>query len=611
MREGTAKLRSGRIFNSDESAPARHPLLTPALTSLFLDILAGERRGRGKRHGSLAETRAGENADDCGVLHIPTVWSPMTTVSPYLSSGEGSFAVATPHWAATDAACASWRSGGNAVDAALAASAVLAVVYPHMCGLGGDLFGIVADAHSQTVVNGSGAYAETVEVESMRRQHIDMPVHGPLSVTVPGVVAAWGELARRFGRRPLSRAIEPALELAERGIPTAPSLGRAISSERMRLESDPGLRELFIPLGKPLGSGDQLVQPKLARTLRTLMIEGSRAMYDGQLAAGLVDYLARMGSALSAQDFRHHHTEVCPPLRARYREHEVLVPPPNSQGFLLPEILSCIERSGMPANHLGEGAATVAQVYLATAADRDHFLADPRRVKVPIDRFLSVAHTKDILARRYPALETVPDRKLGLGDTVGIVVGERDGLWVSINQSLYDSFGAGILEPSSGVIYQNRGSAFSLDLTAANALSGATRPPHTLLPVIVLRSGSPVLGSATMGGSAHAQIHSQILMAILDRHMSPSEAVDSPRWLVGGVKQGAGATVVAEARVPETVIARLKASGLVVRSLGDWDELVGHAQVVSYGSNNSLSAGSDRRADGAAAVLGEGDRTFQ
>jgi gamma-glutamyltranspeptidase/glutathione hydrolase len=524
------------------------------------------------------------------------------------SASGGRFAVATPHWAATEAACAAWTAGGNAVDAALTASAVLAVVYPHMCGLGGDLFAVVADATSQTVVNGSGAAAANVDAASLLRRQKVMPQYGPHSVTVPGAVSAWGELARRFGRRPLARAIEPAIALADSGAPVANSLARAIADEYVRIEQDPGLKQVFAPHGRALRSGDQLLQPALAMTLRAVISDGPEAFYDGQAAARFVGYLAHLGSSLSERDFREHHTEVCPPLRHRYRGHDVLVPPPNSQGFLLAEILSCIERSGAIPNHLAEDAARIAHIYVATAADRDQFLADPRRVPVPLDRLLSAMHVDAILAQSTRKSETHRDGLAASGDTVGIVVAESGGLWVSMNQSLYDSFGSGILEPSSGVICHNRGSAFSLDPSSAKTLAGGTRPPHTLLPVIVSRDGVPVLCSATMGGSAHAQIHSQILMGILDRGQAPSEAVDSPRWLVGGVKRGAGATVLAESRVAGPLITDLETSDLIVRSIGAWDERVGHAQVVSVGSDGLLSAASDRRSDGAAAVRDAQDR---
>src|SRR2546422_5235051 len=274
------------------------------------------------------------------------------------------FAVATPHQAATRAAVEAFEAGGNAVDAAVAANVVLAVVYPHMCGIGGDLFAVVADSRSRVVVNGSGAAARALRADHIRQAHRAMPAQGPLSVSVPGTVAAWGEMMSRFGRLPLAAAIRPAIAYAHDGVLVAGSVRRAIAKHRDRLDRDPGLRAMLLPAGQPLGENDHLRQPALAASLRAIADLGTDAFYDGPVGARLIGGLRRLGSPLTADDFRRHTSEVLSPLTRRYRGHDVLVPPPNSQGFVLEEILDCIERGGVEPDHLGPPAPMGAPPFL-------------------------------------------------------------------------------------------------------------------------------------------------------------------------------------------------------------------------------------------------------
>jgi len=520
---------------------------------------------------------------------------------PLAASGD-SFAVATPHSAATAAAVASFHAGGNAVDAALAASVVLAVVYPHMCGPGGDLFAVLADGHTQAVVNGSGAAAAGVDAERIRRHHPTMPEFGALSVTVPGTVAAWVELAQRYGRLPLAAAIAPGVEHASRGIAVSMSLARAIVAHKARIERDSALRQTFAPGGHPLVVGDLLKLPALAATLRSVADEGAASFYHGRIGATLASHLSRLGSPITADDFREHATEVSRPIQRLYRNFQVVVPPPNSQGFVLLEILACIEQSGIPGACFDNKAGVIAELFLQASADRDRVLADPRRRPVPISELLSSSYDRFVRSQGRRSSRHRSGARRTSGDTVGIVVAEKRGLWVSINQSLYESFGSGLLEPETGVLYHNRGAAFSLEPSSANYLVGSMRPPHTLMPVIVLKDGNPVVASATMGGSAHAQIHTQILVGILDRHLPASSAVARPRGLVGGLERKIGRVIVAERRVPKGVLASLRASGFSVEMLDAWDERVGHAQLVCRLKEGDFSAASDPRADGGAAA---------
>jgi gamma-glutamyltranspeptidase/glutathione hydrolase len=287
------------------------------------------------------------------------------------------------------------------------------------------------------------------------------------------------------------------------------------------------------------------------------------------------------------------------PLARPYRQVEVLVPPPNSQGFVLEEILTAVERGSLEPDHLGTDAAVLARLFLLASADRDRLNADPRMSEVPVDELLGDRHIAELLtgARSAPAPRLSGQHRAS-GDTVGIVAAEEGGLWVSINQSLYDSFGSGILEPSTGVIFHNRGSAFSLDAASPNRLEAGRRPAHTLMPVMVLDNGEARIASATMGRSAHAQIHAELLMAVIDQHRDAFGAVDRPRWLAGGLRADSG--VVVESRIEDSVLDAFNAAGLDIHPVGAWDEQVGHAQMITRTADGTLRVGSDPRADGAA-----------
>jgi oxamate amidohydrolase len=511
------------------------------------------------------------------------------------------FAVATPCSDATRAAAEAFARGGNAVDAAVTASAVLSVAYPHMCGIGGDLIALVVRPGLRSVVNSTGAAAAEVDPDRVRAEHSSMPADGPLPVTVPGAVAAWAELIERFGRLTLSEALAPAVTKAEEGTAVAGSLARALQRQRDRLRRDPGMRMVMMPDGHLPGEGDILRQPALAASLRAIAEQGPEAFYAGPVGRRFISGVRALGSPMSFVDLRRHTTEVVPPLAQRYRGLDVLVPPPNSQGFILAEILSCVEQGSIFPDHLGPEADRLAQIFAVASADRDQFLADPRHVVVPVHHLLSRGHIQQLLVSASRAAGRGAVERRGTGDTVGITAAGEDGLWVSINHSLYDAFGSGILEPATGIIAHNRGSSFSLDPESPNRLEGGRRPAHTLMPVMVSRGNSPVIASATMGRSAHAQIHAELLMAVIDQRLSAFEAVSRPRWLVGGLHAEDGLDLVMERRVPAPVRALVARSQPNIVELADWAEQVGHAQLIVSDQPGTFDAASDPRADGLAA----------
>lgn len=517
---------------------------------------------------------------------------------------EGSrFAIATPHHAATGAGVAAIAEGGNAVDAALTAAVMLAVVYPHMCSTGGDLFAIVRTPDgSVTALNSSGAAPLGIDVAALRRAHGPMPEHGPLTITVPGAVAGWHALWKLGAVLPFPRAFGPGIVSARDGVAVAPSLAGSLAENAERLFGDAGMRRAFARDGYPLAEGDVLVQPELARSLDRIAAEGPDAMYHGDVGAAMVAGLRALGSPMTTDDLVQHRTDIGAPIAARYRGLDVAVVPPNSQGFALLQILRAIEASGIDADPIGPDAVRLAAAFDAVAKQRDAANADPRFVNVPVDALLADERIAALAgAATVPSATTVaPSRPTG--DTIALVAADADGWAVSLIQSIYDGFGSGILEPSTGIILHNRGNAFSLDPASPNVLAPGKRPSHTLMPVLVHRDGALAAVSGSMGGGGQPQINAQNLIRVFDLGMTPEEAITAPRWLVGGMALNAGRWIDVEARVPEAVRRAFVAAGYEVNILEGVDEGVGHAHLIVRRDDGTFDVASDPRADGEAAA---------
>jgi gamma-glutamyltranspeptidase/glutathione hydrolase len=478
---------------------------------------------------------------------------------------------------------------------------VLTVTYPHNCALGGDLFALVRRPGGEVLsVNASGRAAGAADLAATRAAiGAALPVTGPRTVTVPGMVAGWGVLHELGASRPWSRHLEAAAGLAGEGVAVAPGLAAAIR-ESPGVRTDPGMAAVFTRAGAPLEAGTALRQPALARTLRRLAAAGPRDFYDGDVAAALAAGLARAGSALTAADLRAYAPVVEAPLAARFRNVEVLTSAPNSSGVLLLQALAALDVLA-PEDPLGTDAAMLASILRAGSAQRAQTLADPESLPFDREAWLGAGRIDELVAAARHGL-TVP-KVAGRaarpnGDTVAIVAVDGQGGAVSIIQSLYCSFGAEILEPVTGVLLQNRGSAFSLDPGHPNALAPRRRPAHTLMPVMIERDGRLLGVLGTMGGRVQAQIHVQVLLRLLDG-AAPQEAVDDPRWVVGALEAGeAEGTVRIEHGVQERARQALGAPGLVPVPLAGRSEDVGHAQAIW--TEPAVRAGSDVRADGAA-----------
>jgi oxamate amidohydrolase len=510
-------------------------------------------------------------------------------------------ALATLHRLATEAGLEAIRSGGTAIDAALAAAAMLTVVYPHQCSIGGDAFALVSEPSGRVVsINGSGRAPRGLDATTVRVGHDRMPVTGPLSITVPGVLAAWQSIHGFGGRLGLADAFVPAITRAREGIPVSHSLRLALELDERELATAPGIADIFFANGAPLPEGATLRQPNLSRTLETLATGGVRAFYDGEIGERFVRGLRGLGSPLQTSDLAEHQTTTGEPLMGRYRGWEILTTPPNSQGFVLLEILAALESAAPGFDPIGPEAPRVARLFGLANADRDRHLADE---DVPVEALLAPEHVGWL--RRgmdRSGIDRGPSRPEPIGrDTVAICAADNAGRGIVLIQSVFHSFGARILEPGTGIIVQNRGAGFSLSPDSPHALAPGRRLPHTLMPVMVRRGGRVTHLSGTMGGKAQPQIQAELLGRMLDLGYGPAEAVNAARWVLGGLEVGSSERVIRlEGRI-DALRGGFESAGFETESLAAFDEEVGQAQVVEV-SDRGFGAASDPRSDGAAAA---------
>jgi gamma-glutamyltranspeptidase len=504
-----------------------------------------------------------------------------------------------------EAAAAVLSAGGTAVDGALAAAGVLAVVYPHNCSVGGDLIGLVRRAGEYPrAVFGVGRSASAIDAAALRRQFGDhVPVTGPLSISVPGVVSGWQALHELGASRPLAQLLEPAIGLAAEGAPVTSSVARALQA----LDTpDPGLDQIFGPPGSRLAAGGDFVQPHLAETLVQIGSD-PETFYRGELARRLVRGLEAAGSPITLEDFSRHHAVVGEPATAHAGE---LAPRLSTTGLpsqgpffaALAELLASLVGHGYDL--LGRDAALLARAFDEISRIRDDLLCDPSR-----------APGAGVLQERLGGIDLIGPapsagrvRRLAVegtsppsGDTVAVVVHDEHGNSVSMLQSVFHSFGSRFCDPATGVLYHNRQSMFTLRPGAPGELGPGLMPPHTLCPTMVdAEDAASSLVLSTMGGRSQPQILAQVLLQLVAKK-SASEAVSAPRFVVGDSEAVPPHRVVtAEQDLPADAMASLLESGFDVRIVAGRSEETGHAQLLRVGTSGVLDAGADPRSDGAA-----------
>jgi oxamate amidohydrolase len=518
--------------------------------------------------------------------------------------------VAAPHYLAAQAGAEILEAGGNALDAAVAAAATIAVVYPHMNGIGGDSFWLVNDGKAGRLMalNAAGRAAGAATLEHYRaRFGSAIPTRGgAAALTVPGTVAGWAEM-HRYSRETLRSPIAwPAL--LTRAIAHARDGFMVSAGQRRVSASAPGLfgadadaavRASLWPLYHPDRLGSVLVQRDLGATLARLAQAGAEDLYRGTLAARLATGAQAAGSPLTVADLAAHRAVWVEPLRIRYRGGEAATFPPPTQGFAALAILGLIEGFEMGAVDDADHIHLVVEATKLAFADRDRYLTDPTVEDVPVATCLDRARLAE-RARHIARRRAMPaDVARAHGDTIAIVTADADGHAVSVIQSLYHEFGAGVVAGDTGVILQNRGAFFSLDPAHVNRLAPHKQTAHTLIPSMYLVNGRPRFVYGTMGGEGQPQTQAALVTRLVDRGLGPRVAVEAPRWLYGRTWGDASSALRIEARFGPGVADTLRERGHRVEVVDGWSDLMGHAQVAGL-SADGLQGGSDPRADGAA-----------
>ncbi|MGH2504371.1 MAG: gamma-glutamyltransferase [Ktedonobacterales bacterium] len=514
--------------------------------------------------------------------------------------------VAAPHALAAQAGLDLLKAGGNAVDAAIAANAMLQVVYPFVCGLGGDLFALVWDAPTQTLI-GLNAGGRAPRAASIERYHAlgytRMPQHGIHSITVPGCASGWGMLAERFGRLGLARALQPAIGYAHDGFPVGPGLSRALARMDQVPYTHRSFREHYLPDGRIPAVGSLATATALADSLAVIASDGPAAFYRGALARRIAAFFAREGGLMTEDDLAAHQAQWVAPLSVPFAGLEICELPPNTQGVTALQMLGMTD--GLT---LGDDPLSALTVHLGVEAkklafaDRAAYVTDSERMRLSPEELIAPAYLASrralISAERASSVAAAAGHQ---GDTVYLCTVDGEGSAVSLIQSNFSGFGSGLVVDGAGISLQNRGAFFSLDPAAANALEPGKRTLHTLIPSMALRDGRPVVVFGAMGGDGQPQTHLQVYTHLLRYGMNIQAAIEAPRWVHGADDAGQAETLRLEPRFPGATVEALRALGHHVALAAPLDSAMGHANgIVIDTEAGVLHGGSDPRAEGAA-----------
>jgi len=456
---------------------------------------------------------------------------------------------ATSQPLATQTAIDVLKKRGGAVDAAIAANAVLGLVEPTGCGIGGDLFAIVWDAGERKLhgLNGSGRSPRSLTLERFRELGLlRIPSFGPLSLSVPGAVDGWFELHAKFGKLSMRELLEPAISYALEGFPVTEIIAEAWAANARALSVFPGFADTFLVDGRPPKKGEIFRNPNLAATLERIAEGGREEFYQGEIAERIERFVRGTGGFLARRDLAEHRSEWVEPVSASYRGFDVWELPPNGQGIGALQILNLLE--GFDLRAMGFGTAPHLHHFVEAKKlafeDRARFYADPDFARVPVAELISKDYAerrRKLIAPDKAALEYEPgDPMLRTGDTVYLTTADRDGNMVSLIQSNFRGMGSGLCPFGLGFGLQNRGELFSLEEGHANLYAPGKRPFHTIIPAFITRGGRAFLSFGVMGGDIQPQMHAQIVMDLVDFDMNLQEAGDAPRILHSGSSDPTG-----------------------------------------------------------------------
>lgn len=519
--------------------------------------------------------------------------------------------VATSQPLATQVALDILKNGGNAVDAAIAANAMLGLVEPTGCGIGGDIYAIIWDAETKTLhgLNGSGRSPQSLTLDYFKQQGItEIPKFGALPVSVPGTVDGWFEMHEKFGSTPMTDILAPAIQYARKGFPVSELISYYLHRSVARIGQYEGFKETYMPDGEMPDTGDIFKNPALAATYEKIAKGGRDAFYKGEIARTIDAYIKAQGGFLSYADLANHTSTWVEPVSTNYRGYDVWELPPNGQGIAALQILNIMERYDVESMGFGspEYVHTFVEAKKLAFADRAKFYSDMDFNDVPVQRLISKQYAAERQRMINPnrAAKRV-DAGINEGDTIYLTVADKDGNMVSLIQSNFRGMGSGMTPTGLGFVLQNRGELFALDPKHFNVYAPNKRPFQTIIPAFVTKNNVPYLSFGVMGGGAQPQMHAQVIMNMIDFGMNTQEAGDAPRILHSGSSQPTGSEMTDGGYVSlesgfavETRRALLK-KGHVLR---DVSGAFGGYQAIRYDANNNVYFGaSESRKDGHAA----------
>jgi gamma-glutamyltranspeptidase / glutathione hydrolase len=516
---------------------------------------------------------------------------------------------------ATQAALDILKQGGSAVDAAIAANALLGLVEPTGSGMGGDLFAIVWDAKTKKLhgLNASGRSPYALTMDYFKKQGLKhIPALGPLPVSVPGCVDGWFELHKKFGKLPLKTVFAPVIHYARDGFPVSEVIAYYWGRSVPGLSQFPNFKETFTLNGRAPQKGDIFKNPNLANTFEKLIAGGRDAFYKGTIARTIADYIKQQGGFLSEKDFADHTSEWVEPVSVKYRGYDVWELPPNGQGIAALQMLNVLEKYDLKSFGFGSKEHVHAFVEAKKLAfeDRAKFYADPAFVKIPVQGLLSKAYAEerrklispDRAARTYDAGNPV----LKDGDTIYLTVADSAGNMVSLIQSNYRGMGSGMTPDGLGFILQDRGELFDLEEGRANSYAPHKRPFHTIIPAFITKDGEPFMSFGVMGGEFQPLGHAQIVINMIDFGMNAQEAGDAPRIAHTGSSEPTGermagsGVVMLETGFPQELMRDLMKMGHAVRFALD-GEFGGYQGIMRDAKTGVYFGASESRKDGQAA----------
>jgi gamma-glutamyltranspeptidase/glutathione hydrolase len=513
---------------------------------------------------------------------------------------------------ATQVALDILKAGGNAIDAAIAANAVLGLVEPTGNGIGGDLFAIVWDAKTSRLygLNASGRSPRSLTLDYfIENGYEKIPSYGPLPVSVPGCVDGWFELNRRFGTMEMKTILQPAIDYAREGFPVTELIAYYWESGTRALKQYPNVEDIYIPGGKAPAKGEMFRNPSLAGTLEKISVGGRNAFYKGEIARTIDRFMKEQGGFLSYEDLAAHTSEWVEPVSTNYRGYDVWELPPNGQGIAALQILNILEGYNIAA--MGFGSADYIHYFVEAKKlafeDRARYYADPTFCEIPVDELISkeYAASRRELIQPDRASRTLDAGELEQGNTIYMTVADKEGNMVSLIQSNYRGLGSGMCPPGLGFILQDRGELFTLEEGHNNVYEPGKRPFHTIIPAFITKDGKPWMSFGVMGGSMQPQGHAQIVVNMIDFGMNLQEAGDAPRIRHDGSSQPTGekmtdgGVINLESGIPYETIRELVRRGHTVESsLGGY----GGYQAILWDDEKGVYFGaSESRKDGQAA----------